>query len=204
MAPSDADRVRFVLVEPSHPGNIGAAARAIKTMGFGRLAVVAPRESAFKTNEDALAFATHGADVLRSALVYERLAQALDDVRLAFAMTGYAREFGAPLFDLRAAATRAEAQLQAGPGAVAFVFSTAGGVLFAKAMNLALPERLKVNPCIRAAGVSAVPMAARVVQTFVSNATGGKVNLLMPAMGPNVAGVIGTAVAAGAFIAMLR
>jgi oxaloacetate decarboxylase beta subunit len=89
-------------------------------------------------------------------------------------------------------------------GAVAFVFSTAGGVLFAKALNLFLPAHLKVNPCIGAAGVSAVPMSARVVQTFVSNATGGKVNPLMPAMGPNVAGVIGTAVAAGAFIALLH
>jgi oxaloacetate decarboxylase beta subunit len=91
-----------------------------------------------------------------------------------------------------------------GLGAVAFVFSTAGGVVFAKAMNLVLPARLKVNPCIGAAGVSAVPMAARVVQDFVSRETGGRVNPLMAAMGPNVAGVIGTAVAAGAFIAMLR
>lgn len=89
-------------------------------------------------------------------------------------------------------------------GAVAFVFSTAGGILFAKAMNLVLPARMQVNPCIGAAGVSAVPMSARVVQTFVSNATNGKVNPLMPAMGPNVAGVIGTAVAAGAFISLLR
>ncbi|MCU0255464.1 MAG: sodium ion-translocating decarboxylase subunit beta, partial [Vicinamibacterales bacterium] len=89
-------------------------------------------------------------------------------------------------------------------GAVAFVFSTAGGVVVAKLMNLLLPARLRVNPCIGAAGVSAVPMSARVVQKFVSDATNGKVNLLMPAMGPNVAGVIGTAVAAGAFISMLR
>ena len=89
-------------------------------------------------------------------------------------------------------------------GAVAFVFSTAGGVIFAKAMNLALPARMQVNPCIGAAGVSAVPMSARVVQNFVSRETGGRVNPLMAAMGPNVAGVIGTAVAAGAFIAMLR
>lgn len=89
-------------------------------------------------------------------------------------------------------------------GAVAFVFSTAGGVVFAKALNLVLPERHRINPCIGAAGVSAVPMSARVVQTFVSTATGGKVNPLMPAMGPNVAGVIGTAVAAGALLSMLR
>ena len=89
-------------------------------------------------------------------------------------------------------------------GAVAFIFSTAGGVLLAKALNLVLPKGHKINPCIGAAGVSAVPMSARVVQTFVSNETGGKVNPLMPAMGPNVAGVIGTAVAAGAFLALLK
>jgi oxaloacetate decarboxylase beta subunit len=88
-------------------------------------------------------------------------------------------------------------------GAVAFIFSTAGGVLFAKALNLVLPAGHKVNPCIGAAGVSAVPMSARVVQGFVSRETDGRVNPLMPAMGPNVAGVIGTAVAAGAFLALL-
>jgi hypothetical protein len=54
-----------------------------------------------------------------------------------------------------------------------------------------------------ALGVSAVPMSARVVQVFASDATSGKVNLLMPAMGPNVAGVIGTAIAAGVFLTML-
>jgi len=85
-------------------------------------------------------------------------------------------------------------------GAVAFSFSTFGGVVFAKALNLILPQGKKINPCIGAAGVSAVPMAARVVQTFVSDSTGGRVNPLMAAMGPNVAGVIGSAVAAGVFL----
>jgi sodium ion-translocating decarboxylase beta subunit len=89
-------------------------------------------------------------------------------------------------------------------GAVAFAFSTAGGILLAKALNLALPRARRLNPCIGAAGVSAVPMAARVVQDFVSRDTGGRVNPLMAAMGPNVAGVIGTAVAAGVFLALLR
>ncbi|MGD2069482.1 MAG: sodium ion-translocating decarboxylase subunit beta, partial [Gemmatimonadota bacterium] len=88
-------------------------------------------------------------------------------------------------------------------GAVAFGFSTAGGVLFAKVINLFLREEKKINPCIGAAGVSAVPMAARVVQQFVSDETNGRVNPLMPAMGPNVAGVIGSAVAAGVFLMML-
>ena len=89
-------------------------------------------------------------------------------------------------------------------GAFAFAFSTAGGILFAKALNLILPRAQRLNPCIGAAGVSAVPMSARVVQNFVSAETNGKVNPLMAAMGPNVAGVIGTAVAAGVFLALLR
>ncbi len=81
-----------------------------------------------------------------------------------------------------------------GIGLLAFAASTAGGVIFAKLMNIA--TRGKVNPLIGSAGVSAVPMAAR-----VSQVEGRKYNpsnfLLMHAMGPNVAGVIGSAVAAG-------
>jgi carboxybiotin decarboxylase len=90
-----------------------------------------------------------------------------------------------------------------GLGAVAFSFSTAGGILLAKAINLVLPEGRRINPCIGAAGVSAVPMSARVVQQFVSTETRGRVNPLMSAMGPNVAGVIGSAVTAGVFLALL-
>jgi oxaloacetate decarboxylase beta subunit len=86
-------------------------------------------------------------------------------------------------------------------GLVAFCFSTAGGIVFAKFINLFL--RNKINPCIGAAGVSAVPMAARVVQKFVSDETNGRVNPLMPAMGPNVAGVMGSAIAAGVFLSLL-
>jgi len=89
-------------------------------------------------------------------------------------------------------------------GAVAFAFSTAGGILLAKLLNLALPASQRINPCIGAAGVSAVPMSARVVQKFVADHTHGRVNPLMAAMGPNVAGVIGSAVAAGVFLAILR
>jgi carboxybiotin decarboxylase len=88
-------------------------------------------------------------------------------------------------------------------GAVAFMFSTAGGILLAKGINLFLREGNRINPCIGAAGVSAVPMSARVVQQFVSAETRGRVNPLMPAMGPNVAGVVGSAVTAGVFLALL-
>ena len=89
-------------------------------------------------------------------------------------------------------------------GAVAFAFSTAGGILLAKLLNVFLGEGRRINPCIGAAGVSAVPMAARVVQDFVARETGGRVNPLMAAMGPNVAGVIGSAVAAGIFLMLLK
>ncbi|MBQ9920747.1 MAG: sodium ion-translocating decarboxylase subunit beta [Clostridia bacterium] len=86
-------------------------------------------------------------------------------------------------------------------GLAAFCFSTAGGVLFGKLM--CFMTKGKINPLIGSAGVSAVPMAARVAQTV-----GQKENpanfLLMHAMGPNVAGVIGSAVAAGVFLAIFK
>jgi oxaloacetate decarboxylase beta subunit len=88
-------------------------------------------------------------------------------------------------------------------GAVAFSFSTAGGLIFAKILNLFLPKASRFNPAIGAAGVSAVPMSARVVQRVISDDTDGRVNPLMAAMGPNVAGVIGSAVAAGVFLTLL-
>ncbi len=85
-------------------------------------------------------------------------------------------------------------------GVVAFGVATAGGVLLAKFMNLFLKN--KINPLIGSAGVSAVPMAARVSQK-VGQQENPSNFLLMHAMGPNVAGVIGSAIAAGSLIAML-
>ena len=85
-------------------------------------------------------------------------------------------------------------------GIVAFSLATAGGVLFAKLMNLFSKE--KINPLIGSAGVSAVPMAARVSQMEGQKADPSNF-LLMHAMGPNVAGVIGSAVAAGILLTFL-
>ena len=85
-------------------------------------------------------------------------------------------------------------------GLVAFIGGTAGGVIFGKIMYVVSGH--KVNPLIGSAGVSAVPMAARVSQVVGAKAKPGNF-LLMHAMGPNVAGVIGTAVAAGTMLAML-
>jgi len=95
---------------------------------------------------------------------------------------------------------KAETILIIGLGVVAFGFSTAGGVLMAKFLNFFLKE--KINPLIGSAGVSAVPMAARVSQVEGQRADPNNF-LLMHAMGPNVAGVIGTAVIAGYYIATL-
>ena len=87
-------------------------------------------------------------------------------------------------------------------GVVAFGVATASGVLIAKLMNVFLPEGKKINPLIGSAGVSAVPMAARVSQKVGQEENPGNF-LLMHAMGPNVAGVIGSAIAAGVLIALL-
>ncbi|MDY6984968.1 MAG: sodium ion-translocating decarboxylase subunit beta [Candidatus Thermoplasmatota archaeon] len=85
-------------------------------------------------------------------------------------------------------------------GAFAFVCSTAGGVLIVKLMNLFVRE--KINPLIGCAGVSAVPMSARVAQTLAAREDRQNY-ILMHAMGPNVAGVIGTAMSAGLFLQFL-
>ena len=87
-------------------------------------------------------------------------------------------------------------------GVVAFGVATASGVLIAKLMNVFLPEGKKINPLIGSAGVSAVPMAARVSQK-VGQEENPSNFLLMHAMGPNVAGVIGSGIAAGILIALL-
>jgi oxaloacetate decarboxylase beta subunit len=85
-------------------------------------------------------------------------------------------------------------------GLIAFAFSTAAGLLLAKFMNLFLKD--KINPLIGAAGVSAVPMAARVAQV-VAREEDKRNFILMQAMGPNVAGTIGTVSAAGLFLTLL-
>ena len=87
-------------------------------------------------------------------------------------------------------------------GILAFSFGTASGVLLAKIMNLFAKEGKKINPLIGSAGVSAVPMAARVSQS-VGQEYDKSNFLLMHAMGPNVAGVVGSAVAAGILLAFL-
>ena len=109
------ERIRIVLCRPSHPGNIGSAARAMKTMGLTDLRLVAPERYPHK---EAQWMATHAVDVLERAKVHATLEEAIGDCESAFAMSARGREWSPQVLDVRTAAARArEAQ-----GDVAFVF----------------------------------------------------------------------------------
>ena len=96
--------IRIVLCRPSHPGNIGAAARAMKAMGLTDLRLVAPER--FPAPE-AQWMATHAADVLRNAKIHETLEEAIGDCVTAFAMSARPREWSPQVLDARGAAARA-------------------------------------------------------------------------------------------------
>jgi tRNA/rRNA methyltransferase len=115
-------QARFVLVEPSHVGNIGSTARAVRAMGFTQLVVVNPVDSQFRTAPDAVALAAGAGDLLAQVQVASSLADALDGVHLAFATTGYARGFGPPPLEVRTASHRAACLAHDQAARVAFVF----------------------------------------------------------------------------------
>ncbi|HEY6986627.1 MAG TPA: RNA methyltransferase [Rhodanobacteraceae bacterium] len=117
---SIADRIRFVLVQTSHPGNIGAAARAIRTMGHKRLSLVAPH--AFP-HADATALAAGADDVLMRARVVPDLPAAIADCRLVLGATARRRDVPMEEIDPRTAAARVVAAAREG-GEVALVFGS--------------------------------------------------------------------------------
>lgn len=92
--PDVLDRVRVVLIRPSHPGNVGSAARAMRVMGLRALALVAPREADCAAHPEALAFASGATDVLAASQVHESLEAALADVTLAVGVSAGPRAFG--------------------------------------------------------------------------------------------------------------
>jgi len=106
---------RIVLCRPSHPGNIGATARAMKTMGLADLRLVAPLRAPVAEDEW---MATHGADVLAAARTHATLAVAIADCTAAFALSARPREWSPQVLDARSAAERAAAI----DAPVAFVF----------------------------------------------------------------------------------
>ena len=105
------DRVEFIMVQPSHPGNVGAAARAIKTMGFEKLVLVAPRYADVLEQAEAQALASGATDVLANAQVYENLEQALAGTTLSFALTARPRDLGPLVCDIRQAADTSRTHL---------------------------------------------------------------------------------------------
>lgn len=108
-------RIRIVLCRPSHPGNIGAAARAMKTMGLSDLRLVAPER--FPAPE-AEWLATNAIDVLKSSRIHETLQDAIRDCVAAFALSARTREWSPQVMDVRSAALKAR-ELD---GQLAFVF----------------------------------------------------------------------------------
>ena len=113
------DRIRIVLCTTTHPGNIGAAARAMKTMGLSRLALVTPR---FFPHEQATAMASGTDDVLAAARVYASLPDALQGTTLVVGMTARARDLSHPMRPVREVALQVAQEAQ--EGEVALVFGT--------------------------------------------------------------------------------
>jgi tRNA/rRNA methyltransferase len=115
--------LRVVLARPSHPGNIGAAARAMKTMGYADLALVRPR---FFPDPDATAMAAGAHDILAAASVHETLEGALADCTLAVGFSARGRELSHPAIALRDAAPEIVASARAGRVALVFGNETSG------------------------------------------------------------------------------
>lgn len=121
--PQALARVVFVLVGTSHPGNVGAAARAMKTMGLSELRLVTPRYADVCSQPEAIAFASGATDVLAGARHFESLADALADISFAVAVSAEPREFGPPPHPPEVCAARALGSLARSPEhRAAFVF----------------------------------------------------------------------------------
>lgn len=114
-------QLTFVLDRPRHPGNVGAAARALRVMGWRRLALVSPLEADALTDDEALAFASRATDVLASAVVESSLEPVIAGATLVFAMSGKVHEFAPPVLSVEQAADVAVQAMQRGEH-VAFVF----------------------------------------------------------------------------------
>ena len=115
-----AEPTRFILIETSHPGNVGAAARAMKVMGFEDLVLVAPRDAGVLAHPDALALASGATDLLARASVVDTLADALEGITFACATAMTPRDFGPPTFAPRELFATLAPQRQR----VAFVFGS--------------------------------------------------------------------------------
>jgi len=118
------EHVRFIMVQPSHPGNVGAAARAIKTMGFKELWLVAPKYPDIHQHEDAIALASGATDVLSQVHIVPSFEAALASVSLSFALTARPRHLGPPALDIRESAQLAAHHAYNQAHSVAIVLGT--------------------------------------------------------------------------------
>ncbi len=113
--------LRWVLVETSHPGNVGSAARALKTMGFSDLRLINPKIKGVSSHPEAIALASGAADVLESSIESDSLATSVEGCSLVLGLTSRDREFGPPAIDWQAAKSLIGASTQGG-GRVALLF----------------------------------------------------------------------------------
>ena len=118
------DSTRFVLLNTSHPGNVGATARAMKVMGFSDLVLVAPRFADVLSQEETVAMASGAADILVRARIVDSLAEALDGITYACATAMTPRDFGPPTFAPRERFETLAAEVAQQTQRVAFVFGS--------------------------------------------------------------------------------
>ena len=116
-----SELLRWVLVETSHPGNVGSAARALKTMGFSDLRLINPKIKGVATNPDAIALASGAADILERSSESSSLASAVEGCSLVLGLTSRDREFGPPALDWETARTLI-ADTTSGGGQAALLF----------------------------------------------------------------------------------
>ncbi|MBU3626790.1 RNA methyltransferase [Polynucleobacter sp. JS-Safj-400b-B2] len=113
--------LRWVLVETSHPGNVGSAARALKTMGFGDLRLINPKVKGVAANPEAIALASGAVDILETSLEGASLASAVEGCALVLGLTSRDREFGPPALDWETARSLISDTTMSG-GKVALLF----------------------------------------------------------------------------------
>jgi tRNA/rRNA methyltransferase len=113
--------LRWVLVETSHPGNVGSAARALKTMGFADLRLINPKIKGVAESTEAIALASGAADLLQGAMESNSLASAVNECSLVLGLTSRDREFGPPAMDWESARSFISDTIQ-GDGKVALLF----------------------------------------------------------------------------------
>ena len=113
--------LRWVLVETSHPGNVGSAARALKTMGFSDLRLINPKIKGVGSNPEAIALASGAADILEKSVESSSLASSVEGCSLVIGLTSRDREFGPPSMDWESARTLIASTVQ-GQGKVALLF----------------------------------------------------------------------------------